>query len=179
MTTNRAVFLDRDGVINDVEIINGVPHPPKNLSDFKILPGVGKAINKIKKYGYKVIIITNQPDIARNKISKKEVEKIHLHIKETLSVDDIYVCEHDDIDECDCRKPKIGLFLKSSVIHAVDLTKSYMVGDRWRDVDAGNTASCKSIYIDRGYTEKKGINYWKKASSLVEAAEIIGEDSYK
>ena len=169
----KAVFLDRDGVLNRSFIKNGKPFPPFDLNNVEILEGVKDAIIALKKENWLVIVITNQPDVARNKASKQNVEKINSYLKLILQFDEIFTCYHDDIDACECRKPKPGMLVAASKKNNIDLNNSYMVGDRWSDIEAGNNVGCKTIFIDYNYNEKKPQNYNHITKSLKEAAKII------
>lgn len=145
---NRAIFLDRDGVINKVRIENGMACSPRILEDFEFLSGVQEAIEDFKKKGYLVIVATNQPEISRGLLKKEELDKMHQKIIEELKVDDIMVCLHDDHHNCDCRKPKSGLLFAAAKKWNIDLAESFMVGDRWKDIEAGKKAGCKTILIN-------------------------------
>ena len=142
-----AVFLDRDGVINRAIIREGKPHPPANLEDVVFSPGTFEAIQVLRKSGYLVIVVTNQPDVAKGIQSRETVEAIHRLICQQLHVDDIKVCYHIDEDNCCCRKPKPGMILDAAKEYMIDLTQSYVIGDRWRDIEAGKAAGCKTILI--------------------------------
>ena len=150
---NRAVFLDRDGIVNQALVREGKPYPPRSWEQFKFVPGIREALAEIKARGYKTVIVTNQPDLARGTEKPEVVEAFHSYISVELPIDKIYVCCHDDGDFCNCRKPKPGLILQASRDLKIDLTKSFMVGDRWRDVDAGNAAGCKTVFVNYGYRE--------------------------
>jgi D-glycero-D-manno-heptose 1,7-bisphosphate phosphatase len=171
----RAIFLDRDGVINSANVINGLPFPPKDIDGLKILPGVQQALNAFRQEGYLLIVITNQPDVARGKILASDVEKINNSLKETLALDYFFTCYHDDADNCDCRKPRPGSILKAAHKYQIDIKNSFMIGDRWRDIEAGRSAGCKTAFIDYNYKEKKPTNYDIKVETLFEAAEKILE----
>ena len=149
----KAIFLDRDGVINRVTVQSGVPHPPSDLSELEILPDVPGALASLKEAGFRLVVVSNQPDVARGTQSKENVEAINHVLKTQLPLDEIRVCFHDDADDCDCRKPLPGLLLEAANQSRIDLTKSYMIGDRWRDIEAGRSAGCTTIFIDRGYNE--------------------------
>jgi D-glycero-D-manno-heptose 1,7-bisphosphate phosphatase len=150
----RAVFLDRDGVLNRAFIRDGKPYPPANLSEFQLLPGVANALWRLKNRGFLLIVVTNQPDVARGTQQRAAVEEMHAAMQGLLPIDACFVCYHDDPDGCDCRKPKPGLLLQAAAEFEIDLKISFMVGDRWRDVDAGRRAGCIPIWIDRGYAER-------------------------
>jgi len=170
---NRAVFLDRDGVLNYTKVINGKPYPPDSLTQFKLLPNVSSALALLHDVGYLLIVVTNQPDVARGKVSIEVVEEINDFLKSSLPLDFIYSCYHDDYENCYCRKPKPGAFIEAASKYKIDLSKSFMVGDRWRDVEAGQSAGCKTFFIDYGYSEKQPNTQNYTVSSLYEAAKII------
>jgi D-glycero-D-manno-heptose 1,7-bisphosphate phosphatase len=169
----KAVFLDRDGVLNRSIIKDGKPYTPFDLDDLEILDGVKESIFALQEANWLVIIVTNQPDVARNKTSKDNVEKINKYLKSTLHFNEIYTCYHDDNDFCDCRKPKPGMLLAASKKKNINLKNSYMIGDRWSDIEAGNSAGCKTIFLDYNYKEKRPFNYKYKVKSLKEATNII------
>jgi D-glycero-D-manno-heptose 1,7-bisphosphate phosphatase len=171
----RIVFLDRDGVINHAIERDGKPYPPRTLADFEILPGVPEACAKLKAAGFLLVVATNQPDVGRGTLEQSAVEKIHVHLIAQLPVDRVEVCYHPGHGQshCDCRKPKPGMLLRAARDMHADLTKCWMVGDRWRDVDCGHAAGCKTIFIDRGYSEELKHQPDFRAKNLLEAAEII------
>ncbi len=151
----RAVFLDRDGVINRAIVRDGRPHPPADAEALEILPGVIEAVRALKLAGFSIVIATNQPDVARGVTSRAAVDEIHRVITTQMPVDRIECCFHDGSEDCECRKPRPGMLLRAAVELDLDLANSFMVGDRWRDVDAGRQAGCKTIFIDYGYSEKR------------------------
>jgi len=169
----RAVFLDRDGVINRAIVRAGKPYPPISLDEVEILPGVAEAMNKLHSSGFLLIVITNQPDVARGTAKREDVEKINTFISAHLPVDQFITCYHDNEDSCDCRKPLPGSLLKAAKEHNIDLSKSFMVGDRWRDIDAGASAGCKTFFINYQYTEKQPDSPDFIVSSLLEVEKII------
>jgi D-glycero-D-manno-heptose 1,7-bisphosphate phosphatase len=169
----RAVFLDRDGVINRALVRDGKPYPPENLSDLEILPGVPMAMQLLHSAGWLLIVVTNQPDVARGTISRENVEGINEYLGRRLPIDEFYTCYHDDSDGCYCRKPLPGALLAAADVRGIDLGLSYMVGDRWKDVEAGNRAGCKTIFVDHTYSEKKPSRFNYRVLSLPEAADII------
>ena len=169
----RAVFLDRDGVVNRAILREGKPYPPTTLSDLRLLPGVREACRKLREAGFALILITNQPDIARGSISAQQVADMHVRLQRYLQLDDIQVCPHDDAAQCDCRKPKPGLLLQAAQKWDIDLAASFVVGDRWRDVEAGQRAGCRPIFVDYGYLEQRPIGPYLRVNSLREAANWI------
>jgi D-glycero-D-manno-heptose 1,7-bisphosphate phosphatase len=150
----RAVFLDRDGVINAATVRHGRPHPPATLDDLVVLPGVERALTRLRAAGFRVVVVTNQPDVARGTQRREVVDAMHARLASILPIDEFRVCDHDDGDRCDCRKPKPGLLEAAARDAGLTLAASFMVGDRWRDVDAGHQAGCMTIFIDRGYDER-------------------------
>ena len=170
---NKAVFLDRDGVINRAYVREGKPYPPAGLEEIKVLPGVPQALMALRRAGFLLIVVTNQPDVARGITSRKAVEEINEYLATNLAIDEFYTCFHDTNDGCDCRKPEPGALLAATKKHSIDLSQSYMVGDRWRDVEAGRRAGCKTIFIDYGYAEKQPESVDYRVSSLLEASQII------
>ena len=173
----RAVFLDRDGVINRAIVRDGKPYPPASIAELEIIEGVSQALVSLRNAGFKLIVVTNQPDIASGKTALSTIEKIHDHMRRSLILDEIRVCIHSGHEGCQCRKPKPGMLLDAAKEHGIVLAKSYMVGDRWRDIDAGHSAGCRTIFIDEGYEEQAPINNPDfVCKSLVEAADwIIGD----
>lgn len=169
----RAVFLDRDGVINRAIVRNGVPYPPSSLGGLEILPGVSEALKKLQVAGYLLIVVTNQPDVARGVTQKSDVEKINNYLLSQLPLDDIKTCYHDNADGCQCRKPLPGAFTDAAREYQIDLSKSFMVGDRWRDIQAGQSAGCKTFFINYRYAEKQPEAPDFIVSSLLEAQQII------
>ncbi|MGH9581474.1 MAG: D-glycero-alpha-D-manno-heptose-1,7-bisphosphate 7-phosphatase [Bryobacteraceae bacterium] len=150
----RAVFLDRDGVLNRTVVIDRKPYPPRRLDEFVLLPGVASAISDLKQAGFLLIVTTNQPDVARGKQSRDVLDRMHERLREELPVDEILVCCHDDEAGCDCRKPLPGLMLSAAQRYGIQLWDSFVVGDRWRDVDAGHAAGCNTLFVDYGYDER-------------------------
>jgi len=175
----RAVFLDRDGVINEALVRDGKPYPPADLESLRILPGVREALLKLRQKGFLNLVVTNQPDVARGKTTRKSVEAIHDQLAGKLALDGFYTCWHDDQDNCNCRKPKPGLLELAAQEHQVDLKASFMVGDRWRDVDAGKGAGCQTIFLDYGYEEKRPDHPDFTCESLKEALGWIEQKEAK
>jgi D-glycero-D-manno-heptose 1,7-bisphosphate phosphatase len=151
----KVVFLDRDGVINNGIIRNGKSYPPESLSEFSYTDGIVDLLIFLKKKGYLLIICTNQPDVRTGKQSLGIVESFHKKILNDLPIDDIYACYHVDEDKCDCRKPLPGLLKEANEERDISYEKSFMIGDRWKDIDAGKSLGCTTIFIDYGLNEKK------------------------
>ena len=170
---NKAVFLDRDGVINKPIIIDGKCYAPRLLKDFKIFPKVKSDIKKLKNRGFKVFVITNQPDIGNKLLKKKTLYEMHSLLKAKVSIDKIYCCTHIRSDRCKCRKPKPGMIIKASNESKINLKESYMVGDRKIDIDAGLKAGCKTIFVNNNYYEKRPTKQEKTVKSLHAAVKYI------
>ena len=155
MPGQRAVFLDRDGVINQAIVRDGKPYPPLSIDELTIVPDAAAALQSLKQAGFLLLVVTNQPDIARGKQTLAAVEAIHQALQRVLPLDDFFLCPHDDADRCDCRKPRPGLLLRGADRYRIDLSRSFMVGDRWRDIEAGASAGCATVWLDFGYREKR------------------------
>src|SRR5271157_2323052 len=173
---HRAVFLDRDGVINRPLIRAGKPYPPVTLDEFEILPGVREACQLLKTLNFLLVVATNQPDVGRGTLAREAVETIHTWLLQELPIDRVMTCFHGGAkygDPCDSRKPQPGMLLQAAEALKIDLAKSFMIGDRWRDVDCGFNAGCKTIFIDWGYQEalKQVPDY--RVQNILEAAKLI------
>jgi len=160
-------------VLNKVQVRAGKPYPPISMEELEILPGVEKAINILKENCFLLVVVTNQPDVARGSLERETVENINEFLKVKLNIDEFRTCYHDSIDGCNCRKPLPGAILDAAQSLGIDLSLSFMVGDRWRDVEAGQAAGVKTVFIDYGYHEKKPLRFDFKASSLLEALPFI------
>jgi D-glycero-D-manno-heptose 1,7-bisphosphate phosphatase len=167
-----AVFLDRDGVLNVAHEENGVPRPPADATDVRLLPGAREGCKRLRAAGYLLVVATNQPDVARGTQSRTRVEQINETLRAQLPLDDIVVCYHDDADGCTCRKPKPGLLLEAATRWRIDLGRSFMVGDRWRDIEAGAAAGCRTVLV-AGSREGVDCTPDYTAESLGTAAEWI------
>jgi len=166
-----AVFLDRDGVLNRAIVRNGLPYPPRRVEDVEILSDVPGALARLKSAGFALVVVTNQPDVARGEVAEDVVVAINDRLASILPIDEFRVCWHDDADGCDCRKPKPGLLTRPPLY---DLSQSVIVGDRWRDIEAGKRAGCRAaILIDYAYDEGHPIEPDVRLGSLSEAADWI------
>lgn len=154
--TDRAVFLDRDGILNQAIVRNGKPYPPRSVEEFVIVPGVSERLGSLKKMGFFLIVVTNQPDVSRGTTSQDFVKQLNRILLRQLPIDEVLLCYHDDVDHCDCRKPLPGLFYQARDRFGIRLDASYMVGDRWRDIEAGTGAGCTTVFVDYGYPESSG-----------------------
>lgn len=168
-----AVFLDRDGVLNRAVVRDGKPFPPQTLDDFEILEGIEGALHRLKGAGFVLVVATNQPDVAKGTQRREIVEAMHDRLRATLPIDAIKVCWCLEGPQCDCYKPKPGLLLEAARELDIDLPRSFMVGDRWRDVGAGAAAGCFTIFLDRGYAEPLVARPDSTCRSLEEATGVI------
>ena len=166
----RAVFLDRDGVLNGITVSDGIPHPPARAEEVELLPGVRQALDCLAQLGLCLIVVTNQPDVARGAQTRAEVERINQSLSEQLPIDAIYTCYHDNADGCECRKPRPGMLLQAAREHRIDLAGSFMIGDRWSDVAAGQAAGCQTFLLDFPYSQRQRCLPDCIAASLLDAA---------
>ncbi len=150
---NKAVFLDRDGVLNWARVENGKPYAPRKVKDFRLLDGVEAAVCALKDAGYLLVVVTNQPDVGNGFVDREAVEEMNRQLLDQLMIDDVRVCFHAQNEGCACRKPKPGMILDASADFAIDPASSFMVGDRNGDVQAGKAAGCRTVFIDYDYKE--------------------------
>ena len=169
---SRAVFFDRDGVLNELVERDGGYYSPRSLSDFKIRSGSGEVTRKTSSLGYLNIVISNQPDIARGFLEKEELDRMTRVLIDRLTIDDVFYCMHDDADSCNCRKPAPGLFTQAADKWDIDLGRSYMIGDTWKDTQAAMKANVKCLLLDASYHQE----YDKDniISSLADIFNVIG-----
>jgi len=173
---NQAVFLDRDGVLNRAIVRDSKSYPPRSVDDLEILPGVAEACGVLHQAGFLLIVVTNQPDVARGTQRKEVVEAINRVLAERLPLDEIRVCYHDDDDHCTCRKPQPGLLVQAARDWDIDLPTSFVVGDRWKDIEAGQRAGCRTVFLECGdHTEIEPDHPDHRVSSLIEAAGWISQ----
>ncbi len=169
----RAVFLDRDGVLDESFRIAGVSVPPRSLIEFHLIDGVAEALDMLRKAGFILIVVTNQPDVARGKQRVEVVESMNEKLRAELPVDEILTCFHDDVDMCECRKPEPGMLNDAINRHGIDPTLSFMVGDRWRDITAGKRAGCTTILVGPDWDAQLRDIPDLRARNLREASDII------
>jgi D-glycero-D-manno-heptose 1,7-bisphosphate phosphatase len=150
----RAVFLDRDGVINAAIVRDGKPYPAESVAETVLVKRAETLLERLRERGFLLIVVTNQPDVRRGTLSREKVQEIHRFLAAKLPLDDFFVCYHDDEDHCACRKPLPGLLFEAGERHGIDMARSYLIGDRWRDIGAGRAAGCRTIFIDHGYNER-------------------------
>lgn len=177
---SRAVFLDRDGVLNAPTVIDGVPHPPGSLAELEILPGVPEACQALHEAGFVLVMVTNQPDVARGVATAEAVQELNAAVGAAVGIDDVRVCFHDDADLCACRKPNPGMLTDAASDLGLDLSASFLVGDRWRDIEAGHRAGVTTVLVDYGYGESSRVPPTKAVQDLQEASGwIIGQTTPK
>jgi D-glycero-D-manno-heptose 1,7-bisphosphate phosphatase len=172
--SRRAVFLDRDGVLNAVSLKDGVTHPPESVDALEVLDGVPAALEMLRARELLRIVVTNQPDVARGRQTRQAVEAINQRLMQALPLDAVLTCYHDDPDRCACRKPKPGLFFRAAEQFAIDLGRSFMVGDRMSDVTAGRAAGCRTFLVRGGPGSEPGAADYE-VDGLLEAARKIVE----
>jgi len=167
------VFLDRDGTLNRAFMDNGVSVPPRTEAELEILPGVQAALTDLRSAGFVLIVVTNQPDVARGTMTYATAQRINELFRDRVAVDALLACFHDDGDDCACRKPRPGMLLEGAQQLGVDLAASFVVGDRWRDTEAGRRAGCTSIQIRSSELSPPGVrpDFW--VTDVGEAAEIV------
>ena len=154
----KAIFLDRDGVIN-----KNKDDYVKNISELEIFPFISESIKKLQSVGFKIIVITNQSAINRGLITKKHLNEIHEKIQSFLiqhntKIDYFYYCPHTPTENCYCRKPKTGLLLKAIDDFSIDVNNSWFIGDRDSDIQAGQSVGCKTLKIQNNFNLEKAVN---------------------
>ncbi len=168
-----AVLLDRDGVLNRVFVRNGVTHPPAHAGEFEFLPGVAEALARLDAAGFALAVVTNQPDVARGRQTRAAVEDLNDRVRQALPVLDVLTCFHDGPDNCSCRKPRPGLVLAAAARWDLDLAASFLVGDRWSDVEAGRAAGCRTVLVETPWSGRERCRPDHCARDLPEAADWI------
>lgn len=169
----RAVFLDRDGVLNKAYVRNGKPYSPDTIEEMIIVPDAAEALERLHQHGFRLLVATNQPDIARGRMTRAQVDAMNAYLRSKLPLDAIEMCTHDDADNCDCRKPKPGMLLRAAKRDGIALAESFMVGDRYRDIEAGHGAGCRTILVGDGYGETFKAQPDATVSTLGKAADWI------
>lgn len=170
---SRAIFLDRDGVLVIPEFRDGRSFAPRKLADFRIYPGAAESARQLKDAGYRLVVVTNQPDVGNGLVDRSVVEKMHQKLCASIPVDAIEVCYHTNADNCDCRKPKPGMLLRAAERLGLDCRRSVMVGDRWSDVEAAKAVGCRSVFIDLNYRDRRPEQPDFVVSSFNQAADLI------
>jgi D-glycero-D-manno-heptose 1,7-bisphosphate phosphatase len=174
-----AVFLDRDGVIVVPEFRDRRSFAPRRLADFRLYPDASASLQRLKRAGFVLAVVTNQPDVGNGLIARSDVDAMHEIMRRELPVDVIKSCFHRQDEHCDCRKPKPGMILAAAHELGVDLAASFMVGDRKSDVEAGHAAGCATVFIDLGYAEPAPESPDHIVGSIAEAADVIINDTVR
>jgi D-glycero-D-manno-heptose 1,7-bisphosphate phosphatase len=170
----RAVFLDRDGTLNRAFVQDGVSRPPTTEAQLRVLPGVPESLAELKRAGFVLVVVTNQPDVARGTLLQDTAERINAALREQLPlIDDVLCCYHDDADRCPCRKPQPGMLLAAAARFGIDMAHSFMLGDSWRDTDAGRRAGCTTIQLRTESPLQRSIapDHW--AEDVSDASRIV------
>lgn len=174
---NRAIFLDRDGVLNRPVVREGRPFPPAHIDEFELYPDAVEGCARLKAAGFLLVVVTNQPDVGRGTQSRGSVEAMHAKLRAAIpSLDAIEVCFHAGAaqgEPCECRKPKPGMLLRAAAALNIELKQSFLIGDRWRDVDCAHAAGCRAVFIDHGYSETLREKPEFTVSNLREAVSAI------
>ena len=155
MAPRPAVFLDRDGTLNVQLVRDGKPYAPDRLEDFRLYEGVPEGCRMLKAAGYALVVVTNQPEVGRGTIAAETIEAMHARLKALVpEIDRVEACFDSGRGEiCRRRKPEPGMVFDAAKALGIDLARSWMVGDRWRDVDCGKRAGLRTVFIDFGYAE--------------------------
>lgn len=143
----RAVFIERDGILNEVQAGPNHPISPMTMEEFRVNEKAKIPIKKLKDAGFVLIVTTNQPGISRGYQSRRDLDYMHDHLRRNFPVDDILVCAHEESDECPCRKPRPGLLIESAFKWQINLDQSYVISDKWQDAEAARTAGCTSLLL--------------------------------
>ena len=166
-----AVFLDRDGVLVKPVLCDGLPYAPLRWEDFAILPGVAEAVRSLREAGFLTIVITNQPEVRRGMLDAALLAQFHQRLRDSMPLDEILACCHDDRDNCECRKPKPGMILEAARRHQIDLARSCLVGDTDRDLGAARAAGLPLVLVDASYNQELHPDY--RVPNVLEAAALI------
>jgi D-glycero-D-manno-heptose 1,7-bisphosphate phosphatase len=168
----KCVFFDRDGVLIEAVVKSGKPYPAPDVASMRIVGSAPSDVARLRAAGFLNIVVTNQPDVSRGAQAEAVVEEMHQALSAAVPVDAVLTCYHDNADRCDCRKPAAGLLLEAADKFGIDLNRSYLVGDRWRDIEAGRRAGCRTVLIDFNYDEKQ-VEPDVRVHSLREAVDWI------
>jgi len=169
----KAIFLDRDGVLVIPEFRDGRSFAPTRLEAYKFYPGAFEALSRLRTAGYKLVVVTNQPDVGKGLIPRDVADEMHDRLSKAMPIDLIKACFHSQAANCDCRKPKPGMLLEAARELQIDLMQSYMIGDRASDVEAGEAVGCSTVFIDLDYLERRPASPTFTVRSIAEAADRI------
>jgi D-glycero-D-manno-heptose 1,7-bisphosphate phosphatase len=171
---NKAIFLDRDGIINEVVFRSGnnsKPIAPWKFEEFKLVPGIEKPLIELSQMGFHLFVVTNQPDIAKGVIKSSRVKKMNDIVINEFPIDEIMVCSHIDSDNCNCRKPKPGMIINLAKKWEINLEDSFLIGDNWKDIESGETAGCRTILIDKFYNKSVKADF--RVENLTMSVEVV------
>ena len=170
----RAIYLDRDGVINEVFFRGGdnnKPIAPWEMVEFRLIKNIKKPLKYLRQMGFHLFIVTNQPDIAKGILKFSTVKKMNDIVMNELPIDEIMVCPHIDSDICNCRKPKPGMILTLGKKWGINLEDSFLIGDNWKDIESGETAGCRTILIDKFYNKSVKADF--RVENLTMSVEVV------
>jgi D-glycero-D-manno-heptose 1,7-bisphosphate phosphatase len=167
----RAVFLDRDGVLAETCVRDNRAYAALSLDEFRLCPDAGVQVTRLRTAGLLPIVFTNQPEVARGALHPATLDRMHERLRAAVSIADIFVCPHDDAADCACRKPRPGMLHAAAAKWGLDLSASFVVGDRWRDIDAGRVAGCYTVLLDRPYSDCTSAD--ARVAGLAEAVDAI------
>ncbi|MDC1375721.1 HAD-IIIA family hydrolase [bacterium] len=161
MVINKAVFFDRDGVLNRAIIKNKKPYSPRVFDKFILYKNIFSYIQKLIDGGFKIFLVTNQPDVGNKFMHLSELNKMHNYLSSLINFDEIFVCLHGQSENCICRKPSPYFIIKAKTKYNLNLKESYFIGDRYSDYQAANQAGCQFLFIDRNYKETPSFDFEK------------------
>lgn len=167
------VFLDRDGILVDAPVVKGSPTSARSMRDLRLIPDAVDLCRGLALVGIPTFMFTNQPDISRGLLAREIVDAQNDFVATQCALTSVRVCPHDEIDKCQCRKPRPGMILDLAEEFELDIPSSVVVGDRWRDIDAGNAAGARTIFVDYGYTERKPQDATATVTSMRDVATIL------
>lgn len=171
--TRSAVFLDRDGVLVETRVQGGKPYAVRSLDAFRLVAGAAREMARLKAAGFLLVVVTNQPDVGNGEVARDVVEAMHRKMRDDLPIDAIEACYHGQDAGCGCRKPEAGMLYDASRVLDIDLSASYMIGDRWSDIVAGRKAGCYTVFIDFGYREPCQVEAHRAVRTLNEAVTAV------
>jgi D-glycero-D-manno-heptose 1,7-bisphosphate phosphatase len=149
-----AIFLERDGILNLCRVERGQQYTPRTLDEFKVNPDALEPLQRLKAAGFLLLATTNQPGISRGYLSRRELDLMHIVLRKKLPLDDLFMCTHDEMDHCNCRKPHPGLIREAAFKHKLDLDRCFVVSDKWQDAQCAHNAGCTSILLDSPWIGK-------------------------
>lgn len=169
--SRRAVFLDRDGVLVDTLVRGSRAYAPISLNEFRLYPEAAPQVERLRQAGLLAVVFTNQPDVGRGLVAPATLSRMHEILQAAVPVEDVLVCPHVDDGECACRKPKPGMLEEAAARWDLDLARSFVIGDRWRDIDAGRAVGCYSILVDRPWSEC--VTADARVDTLTQAVDLV------